>query len=36
MAANTAPIFGRTADLQGCGSVIGSSANTATDGTGAA
>lgn len=35
MAANTAPIYGRTPDLQVCGSVIGSAANTATDGTGA-
>lgn len=35
MAANTAPIYGRTSDLQLAGSVIGTSANTATDGTGA-
>lgn len=35
MAANTAPIYVRTSDVQLCGSVVGSSANTATDGTGA-
>lgn len=35
MAANTSPIYGRTPDIQICGSIIGSSANTATDGTGA-
>jgi hypothetical protein len=35
MAANTAPIYGRTPDIQLAGSIIGSSANTATDGTGA-
>jgi hypothetical protein len=35
MAANTAPIYGRIADIQVCGSVIGTAANTATDGTGA-
>jgi hypothetical protein len=35
MAANTAPVYGRTADIQLAGAVIGTSANTATDGTGA-
>lgn len=35
MAANTAPIYGRTPDIQLAGAVVGSSANTATDGTGA-
>jgi hypothetical protein len=35
MAANTAPIYGRTPDLQVGGAIIGPSANTATDGTGA-
>lgn len=35
MAANTAPIYTRTSDVQLCGEIIGSSANTATDGTGA-
>lgn len=35
MAANTNPIFGRTSDVQVGGAVIGTSANTATDGTGA-
>jgi hypothetical protein len=35
MAANTNPIFGRTPDIQLAGAIIGSSANTATDGTGA-
>jgi len=35
MAANTNPIYGRAPDLQLAGAVIGSSANTATDGTGA-
>lgn len=35
MAANTAPIYTRTSDLQLAGAVIGTSANTATDGTGA-
>lgn len=35
MAANTAPIYGRTPDIQIAGAVIGSAANTATDGTGA-
>lgn len=35
MAANTNPIFGRVADIQLAGSIIGTSANTATDGTGA-
>jgi hypothetical protein len=35
MPANTSPIFGRTPDVQLAGAVIGSSANTATDGTGA-
>jgi hypothetical protein len=35
MAANTDPIYTRTSDLQLCGSIIGTSANTATDGTGA-
>lgn len=35
MAANTSPIYTRTSDVQLAGSVIGSSANTATDGTGA-
>jgi len=35
MAANTTPIFARVSDLQLAGAVIGTSANTATDGTGA-
>lgn len=35
MPANTAPIYGRISDLQLAGAVIGTSANTATDGTGA-
>lgn len=35
MAANTSPIYTRTADIQIAGAVIGTSANTATDGTGA-
>lgn len=35
MAANTSPIFTRTPDIQVGGAIIGSSANTATDGTGA-
>lgn len=35
MAANTAPIYTRTSGLALAGAVIGSSANTATDGTGA-
>lgn len=35
MAANTSPIYGRISDLQLGGAVIGTSANTATDGTGA-
>lgn len=35
MAANTAPIYVRASDVQICGSVVGTSANTATDGTGA-
>jgi len=35
MVANTDPIYTRTSDLQLAGAVIGSSANTATDGTGA-
>ena len=35
MAANTAPIYIRTGDIQLAGAVIGTSANTATDGTGA-
>jgi len=35
MAANTAPIFARTSDLQLAGAIIGTNANTATDGTGA-
>jgi hypothetical protein len=35
MAAHTQPIYGRTSDLQVGGAVIGTSANTATDGTGA-
>lgn len=35
MAANTNPIFGRTSDVQLAGAIIGTSANTATDGTGA-
>ena len=35
MAANTSPIFSRTSDLQVGGAIIGTSANTATDGTGA-
>lgn len=33
--ANTAPIYIRTSDVQLAGAVIGTSANTATDGTGA-
>jgi hypothetical protein len=33
--ANTDPIYTRTSDLQMAGAVIGTSANTATDGTGA-
>lgn len=35
MPANTSPIYGKTSDLQLAGAVIGTSANTATDGTGA-
>lgn len=35
MAANTSPIYGRTPDVQVAGAIIGTSANTATDGTGA-
>lgn len=35
MSANTAPIYIRASDVQICGSVVGTSANTATDGTGA-
>jgi hypothetical protein len=35
MAANTLPVYGRTSDLQLAGSVMGTTANTATDGTGA-
>lgn len=35
MAANTSPIYGRAPDLQLAGAIIGTSANTATDGTGA-
>jgi hypothetical protein len=35
MPANTAPIYGRTSDIQIAGAVIGKDANTATDGTGA-
>jgi hypothetical protein len=35
MAANTYPIYSRTPDVQIAGAVIGPSANTATDGTGA-
>lgn len=35
MAANTDPIYARTSDLQVGGAIIGTSANTATDGTGA-
>ena len=35
MAANKEPIFGRVADVQLAGAVIGPSANTAQDGTGA-
>lgn len=35
MAANTSPIFSRKWDPQGGGALIGSSANTAQDGTGA-
>lgn len=35
MPANTDPIYSRAADIQLAGSVVGSSANTATDGTGA-
>lgn len=34
MSANTAPIYIRASDVQICGSVVGTSANTATDGTG--
>lgn len=35
MAANQNPIYARTADVQVAGAVTGTSANTATDGTGA-
>lgn len=35
MPANTSPIYSRTPDVQIAGSIVGSSANTATDGTGA-
>lgn len=35
MAANINPIYGRTSDAQLAGAIIGTSANTATDGTGA-
>ncbi len=35
MPANTSPIYTRTPDTQICGSIIGTNANTATDGTGA-
>lgn len=35
MAANTNPIYGRAPDLQLAGAIIGTNANTATDGTGA-
>ena len=35
MAANTNPIYAQTSDIQVAGAVIGTSANTATDGTGA-
>lgn len=35
MAANTSPIYTRAPDIQLAGAVIGTSANTATDGTGA-
>lgn len=35
MAANTDPIFGRQADVQQGGAIVGPSANTAQDGTGA-
>lgn len=35
MAANTSPIYVRTPDIQLAGAVIGTNANTATDGTGA-
>lgn len=35
MPANTVPIFTRTSDVQLAGAVIGTNANTATDGTGA-
>jgi hypothetical protein len=35
MAANTSPIYTRTANNQIAGAIIGSAANTATDGTGA-
>lgn len=35
MAANTSPIYTRAPDIQIAGAVIGTSANTATDGTGA-
>jgi hypothetical protein len=35
MVANVDPIYARTSDLQLAGAVIGTSANTATDGTGA-
>jgi hypothetical protein len=34
MAANINPIFGRTPDVQLAGAILGSNANTATDGTG--
>ncbi len=35
MVANVDPIYARTADLQLAGAVVGTTANTATDGTGA-
>jgi len=35
MAANTAPIYSRISDMQMAGAVVGTTANTATDGTGA-
>jgi hypothetical protein len=35
MAANTSPVYGRTPDIQVAGAITGTSANTATDGTGA-
>ena len=35
MVANTAPIYSRASDLQLAGAIIGTNANTATDGTGA-